>query len=640
MSRRKRIEGAPALSEQMYKDLFDTAGDVIFVFDRDGEIISLNNAFERITGWPTSEWLGKKFTAIVHPDDLPHTLKFFKIALQGKSPVVFELRILSKSGGYLITECAATPQIEDGKVTGVAGIGRDVTERRKAEEMLLESESKLRAITDSANDAFILINDEGRVTYWNMAAEKMLGYSSGEISGKGIDLIIPHRYKEAHAKGFNSFRETGQGRIVGKTFETSAIHKDGTEFPIDLSIASVRLVDRWHAVGIIRDISERKHLEAKLLHIQKLEAIGTLAGGVAHDFNNLLNAILGFGKLIQDRMNDDDPNASYLKEIIRAGERATLVTRGLLAFSRKQAIDTKPVNINDIVSGVGTMLSRVIGEDIELRTKLLDESLTVMADYGQIEQVLMNLATNARDAMPDGGVLGIETKVAGLDHEYIKAHGYGNPGLYALISVADTGTGIDERIKERIFEPFFTTKEVGKGTGLGLSIIYGIIKQHNGYINCRSELGRGTTFEIYLPMIRLEAFEHETGKLPLPKGGTETILVAEDDEPLRRLEKDVFEKFGYCVIEAVDGEDAIKKFAENKENVRLVILDVIMPNKTGKEAYEAIKKLSPGIKTIFVSGYPDDLIKRKGILEEDTTLIIKPVLPNELLRKVREVLDG
>lgn len=639
MRKRKRIEETPALSEQMYKDLFDTAGDVIFVFDRDGKIISLNNAFERITGWPCSEWLGKHFTSIVHPDDLPHTLEFFKMALQGRAPVVFELRIVSKSGGYLITECAATPQIMDGKVTGVAGIGRDVTGRRKADEMLLESESKLRAITDSANDAFILIDDEGCVTYWNMAAEKMLGYSRGEISGKSVDLIIPHRYKEAHAEGFNSFRKTGQGRIVGKTFETSAIRKDGTEFPVDLSIASVRLIDRWHAVGIIRDISERKHLEAKLLHIQKLEAIGTLAGGVAHDFNNLLNAILGFGTLIQDRMKEDDPNASYLKEIIRAGERATIVTRGLLAFSRKQVIDTKPVNINGIVSGVGRMLSRVIGEDIELRTRLSDESLTVMADHGQIEQVLMNLATNARDAMPDGGILSIETKAAGLDHEYINAHGYGNPGLYALISVADTGTGMNEKTKERIFEPFFTTKEVGKGTGLGLSIIYGIIKQHNGYINCLSELGKGTAFEIYLPMIRLEAFEHETAKLPPPKGGTETILVAEDDEPLRRLIKDVFEKFGYIVIAAVDGEDAVNKFTENKEKVRLVILDVIMPNKTGKEAYEAIKKISPGIKTIFVSGYPDDLIKRKGILEEDTTLIIKPVLPNELLRKVREVLD-
>ena len=384
---------------------------------------------------------------------------------------------------------------------------------------------------------------------------------------------------------------------------------------------------------------DRKRLEDHLCHAQKMEAMGTLTGGVAHDFNNILTAIIGYGSLVRIGMKEDDPFRPYIKEILSAAEKAANLTRSLLAFSRKQIINPKPVNLNEIIRGIEKLLLRVIGEDVELRIMLNGEDLTIMADPGQIEQVLMNLCTNSRDAMPDGGLLTIETEIITLDSEYIKTHGYGETGKYALVSVTDTGIGIDENTRERIFEPFFTTKELGKGTGLGLAMAYGIIKQHNGYINVYSEPCKGTTFKIYLPLIKSEIAGAEPTALPPPKRGSETVLVAEDETVVRKLTRDVLEGYGYKVIEAEDGEDAINKFMENKERIHILLFDLIMPKKNGKEAYKEISRIRPDIKAIFMSGYTADIIHKKGILEKGLNFISKPVSPDELLRRVREVLD-
>ncbi|MDI6727898.1 MAG: ATP-binding protein [Thermodesulfovibrionales bacterium] len=391
--------------------------------------------------------------------------------------------------------------------------------------------------------------------------------------------------------------------------------------------------------NIKKETAEKKKLEEMLLHSQKMEAIGQLAVGIAHDFNNMLSAIIGFGGLINMNMSDDDPNRTYLKEILAAGERASHLTQGLLTFSRKQIINPKPVSLNEIIRSIEKLLKRIIREDIELKTILADRDLTVMADPGQIEQVLMNLTTNARDAMPHGGILTISTELIRLDNEFIKTHGYGETREYALISVSDTGMGMDEKTKERIFEPFFTTKELGKGTGLGLAIVYGIIKQHNGYINCYSEPCKGTTFRIYMPLISPEFEKIQPAAVPELKGGSETVLVAEDDTVIRKLTRSVLERFGYKVIEAFDGEDAIRKFMDNKNRIHILLFDVIMPKKNGKEAYEEIKKIRPDIKSIFISGYTADIIHEKGILDEGMNFISKPVSPRDILRKVREVLD-
>ncbi len=448
---------------------------------------------------------------------------------------------------------------------------------------------------------------------------------------------------------FREVVETGKPYFAyEKPFEYAGHPERGITY-WDWSLQPVKETDGTVSglILILLDVTDRKRaedesaiLKAQLGQAQKMEAIGRLAGGIAHDFNNLLTAIIGYGSLLKINMAKDDPLMAYVEQILSSSEKAANLTQQLLAFSRKQIISPRPVNLNEVIKRAEKLLLRLIGEDIEFKTILADKDLTVMADSGQIEQVLMNLATNARDAMPRGGLLTIETELVELDKEYMKTHAVEAPGIYARISVTDTGIGMDEKTRERIFEPFFTTKEMGRGTGLGLAIVYGIIKQHNGYINVYSEPGKGTTFRIYIPLIKPEFKEAESIVLPAPKGGTETILTAEDDAEVRRLTKEVLENFGYKIIEAVNGADAINKFIENKDRIQLLLFDLIMPKKNGKEAYEEIRKVMPDIKVLFTSGYTADIIHEKGILEEGINFIPKPVSPDDLLRKIREVLDN
>jgi signal transduction histidine kinase len=383
-----------------------------------------------------------------------------------------------------------------------------------------------------------------------------------------------------------------------------------------------------------------KEGEERLRQAQKMEAIGQLAGGIAHDFNNILTAIIGYANLLSMKVEGDDIQADYVKHILSSAERAASLTQSLLAFSRKQIINPKPVDLNEIVCKVEKLLSRLIGEDIELKITSLGKNLTVLADGGQLEQVLMNLTTNARDAMPEGGLLTIETGYAEVDSMNSDEHLFSTPGEYALLSISDTGTGIDEKDRESIFEPFFTTKEVGKGTGLGLSIVYGIVKQHNGFINVYSKPGKGTTFRIYLPLLKVDNETEVLKAVSFSEGGSETILLAEDDHDVRNITREVLEAYGYRVLEAVDGEDALVVFEKHADEIDLLMMDVIMPRKNGREAYEEISRTRPGIKTLFLSGYTKDLVYSKGILETGMDFMSKPVSPDELLRKVRHVLDG
>jgi signal transduction histidine kinase/ActR/RegA family two-component response regulator len=392
-------------------------------------------------------------------------------------------------------------------------------------------------------------------------------------------------------------------------------------------------------IEIVVDVTERKKLEDQLRQAQKMEAIGTLAGGVAHDFNNILTAIIGYGNIVKMKMKPDDPQRVAMDQILASSDRAAHLTQGLLAFSRKQVINPRPIDLNAVVTSVEKLLMRLIGEDVELAVSLSATGLIVMADAGQFEQILMNLATNARDAMLNNGSLGITTQEVELTQDFVVAHGFAKPGKYALITVSDTGTGMDAAIRDKIFEPFFTTKEVGKGTGLGLSIVYGIVKQHNGYINVYSEPGKGTTFKLYFPLIVTEAAEAKTEALIMPTGGTETILVAEDDENVRKLVWDVLTGFGYRMIEAVDGQDAVEKYTARAKEIDMLLLDVIMPKKSGKEVYDAVKAIRPDAIALFMSGYTADIISKKGMFEEGVEFLSKPVSPFDLLRKIRELLD-
>jgi len=389
--------------------------------------------------------------------------------------------------------------------------------------------------------------------------------------------------------------------------------------------------------------SEKKQLQKQLSHAQKMEAIGTLAGGIAHDFNNILTAIIGHASLLQMEITKNSPLREGVDNILDAAQRAANLTKSLLAFSRKQNITFNPVNLNKIIKSTKKILLRLIDDNIEFKVTLAKEDLIVLADAGQIDHILFNFATNARDAMPDGGVLTITTESVNLEEKYIsddQKNKDERASRYALIRVEDTGMGMDNKTLERIFDPFFTTKEVGKGTGLGLSMVYGVIKQHNGYIDVSSQPGKGTQFRIYLPIIEGNMEAKKAKSSLLPKGGTETLLIAEDDETVKRLSEDLFRRYGYKVIEAINGEDAVKKFKKNMEKIQFLLFDVIMPKMNGKEAYEEIKKIRPDIKALFISGYDHNMINRTGIFNGGgVDFISKPISPQMLLIKVRELLD-
>jgi polar amino acid transport system substrate-binding protein len=398
----------------------------------------------------------------------------------------------------------------------------------------------------------------------------------------------------------------------------------------------------FSSIKLSRMLADRSHLEEQLRQSQKMEAVGLLAGGVAHDFNNILMVIMGYGNMLKMDNKLDDRQQGKIDQILSAADKAAHLTQGLLAFSRKQILAPTAINLNDIALNVNKFIARIIGEDILLKTTTYGEGLTIYADRGQIEQVLINLATNARDAMPKGGLLTIETGLqiveAPIDHE----NGSSEPGRYAVVTVSDTGTGMDEYTSKRLFEPFFTTKEVGKGTGLGMAIVYGIIKQHNGFISVRSETGQGSTFKIYLPIYNVEEAgqRQEIAQEARTQGGTETILLAEDDVDVRNLVVTVLTDFGYQVIQAVDGQDAVEKFVANADKIDLVLMDMIMPKKNGKDAFDEISRIHPGVKVLYSSGYTADFIQNRGVSEEGIELIMKPVQPIELLRKVREVLGS
>ncbi len=505
---------------------------------------------------------------------------------------------------------------------------------------LRESEEKFKSLAESAQDAIIKIDNDGRVRYWNKAAERIFGWAASEVIGKDVHAVLaPDRYMDAFTKGLDEFRKSGAGPVLGKVVELRAYRKDKREFPVELSISGVFLHGSWSAICIARDITERKKLEQQLLHSQKMDAIGSLAGGVAHDFNNILTAIIGYGNIVKMKMAPGDPLLPSIDAILSSSERAAQLTKSLLAFGRKQVINPAPVDLNRLVRNVEGILKRLIGEDIDFTTRLSDTPPIVTADAGQIEQALMNLATNARDAMPDGGSLSISTGKFEMGEDFFRAHGFGKTGMFALIEVSDTGTGMDKKTRDRIFEPFFSTKGPGKGTGLGLAITYGIVKQHDGFINVHSDPGKGSTFRIFLPLAP-KAAEAESAISALPiRRGSETILLVEDDEMVRELTKTILENHGYRVIVAVDGQDGIDRFSLHEREIDLLVLDVIMPRKSGKEVYQAVKSVRPDMNILFISGYPADMIDRKGILDDKSQLILKPVSPLELLRKIREILD-
>ncbi len=522
---------------------------------------------------------------------------------------------------------------------------RELTDRRLAENALRESSELLEKVFSNTHLMIAYMDAAFNFIRVNRAYAEADGREPEFFAGRNHFELYPN---EENRQIFQNVVDTGEPCFAyEKPFEYAKHPERGVTY-WDWSLQPVKEAG-GKVTGLVftlLNVTERRRMEdalrkseEQLYHARKMDAMGRFAGGITHDFNNILTAIIGYGSMVQMKLKEDDPVMNYVKQILASSEKAANLTKSLLAFSRKQIISPKPVNLNEIIKGIEKLFRRLIGEDIGLRIIPADVDLTVMADIGQIEQVLMNLATNARDAMPDGGHLTMETSVVEIGEEYLRRGLFERKGRYALLTVTDTGIGMDEKTRERIFEPFFTTKEVGKGTGLGLAIVDGIINQHNGYINVYSEPGRGTTFKMYLPLIEGEIKEIQQDVIPAIKGGTETLLLAEDDTDVRSLIKDILESYGYKVIDAADGEDALRLFHKNREDIRMAILDVVMPRKNGREVYEEIKRIVPDIKVLFMSGYTADIISEKGILKAGLDFISKPVSPKDLLKLVREILD-
>jgi two-component system cell cycle sensor histidine kinase/response regulator CckA len=503
---------------------------------------------------------------------------------------------------------------------------------------LIAREELFRLITESAADMIAVVSVSGERLYNSPSYEKILGYTPKEIEGtEGFEQIHPED-REKVQKAAAEARRTGMGQSV----EYRMRHKNGNWLVLE-SMASTILDEQGVVEKLVivnRDITNRKQLEEQFRQVQKMEAVGRLSGGVAHDFNNMLGVIIGYGEVVQEGLDKVHPLRDSVDEILKAGHRAASLTRQLLAFSRQQVLDPKVLDLNTVVKDMGKMLKRLIGEDVELRTDFDTGLARIRADESQIEQVILNLAINARDAMPQGGKLTLATSNFYMDEKFIRRYPFPvNVGDYILLKVSDTGSGMDARTKARIFEPFFTTKEKGKGTGLGLSMVYGIIKQSNGYIEVSSEPGVGTAFDIYLPKVDQAVDASTTATPSATLRGNETVLLVEDDSSLRALAVHMLESCGYSVLEASSGAAALEISRQQNVHIHLLLTDVVMPGMSGRVLAEQLLAQSPHVVVLYISGYTGQTVGAHGVLAEGSYFLPKPFTREALARKVREVLD-
>ncbi|NWF98485.1 MAG: PAS domain S-box protein [Nitrospirae bacterium] len=616
----------------------ESTADGILVVDRNAKIASYNRKFLEMWNIPDdiiSTGSDEKALSYVLPQLKEPALFLEKVNELYSSPEKKSVDIIEFKDGRIF-ERYSKPQKIGEKIVGRVWSFRDISERVKAEKALKEIEALESSILSAIPHAVVGLKNR-IIIFANNSVEKVFGWKPEELIGQSTRILY-RSDKEFEEIGNLFYPVLQKMRTFSEEFVCR--HKSGEDIicRVTASVIGPRLEDKKIVVSY-EDITESKKLAAQLIQAQKMEAVGTLAGGVAHDFNNILTAILSYANLILMKISTDNPVRKYVNNIILASEKAAALTKNLLTFSRKQIIEPRPVNINEIINNIKNLIVRLIGEEIELKINLPDEKLIVFADPVNIEQVLMNLASNAKDAISDRGIISIKTEVIELDNEFIRIHGYGKPGKYVLISFSDTGEGMDEKTRSRIFEPFFTTKEVGKGTGLGLAMSYGIIKQHDGFITCYSEKGKGTTFKIYLPLINVKLQKNNHHESHYIVRGHGTILIAEDNEDVRKSAVEILVEAGYKVIEAIDGEDAIKKYLENRNKIDLLLLDVVMPKKNGKEVYESIKLEKPDIKVIFTSGYTYDIAHKKGVIADGVDLVIKPFVPNILLQKINETIN-
>jgi PAS domain S-box-containing protein len=620
----------------------EAAANAIVITDREGRITWANPAFTRLTGWEAAEILGQNPRILKsgqHPpafyEDLWRTIRSGRV-WRG------EMVNRRRDGSPYFEEQTITPvrDRENGEITHFVGIKVDVTERRQSREALLQSERRYRTLAEAAHDHIFIVDRAGQVQYVNTAGAASLGLRPEDVSQKQLEELFPAEV----AKEFrdNVDRVVASGEDVYVEERTVAGGREawmGTWLaPLKSEGGEVEAV-----VGVSRDLTEHRSLERQVQQSQKMEAIGLLARGVAHDFNNLLSVVGGYSELALKRLPEGDPLRRNLMAISQASRRAADLTRQLLALSRQQVVAPTVLDLDDVVKGMEEMLRRLIPEDIDLGVVPKAGKARVKADRGQIDQLVMNLVVNARDAMPEGGRLLIETAEIELDDVYCRSHVGARPGPHVMLAVSDTGSGMDPETQSHIFEPFFTTKEAGRGTGLGLSTVYGIVKQAGGSVFVYSEPGRGSVFKLFLPRVD-EELPLQTRPAPSAgdsvRGGTETILLVEDEEALRTLTCEVLESFGYAVLPACGGAEALAQSERHSGPHELMISDMVMPGVNGQELAFRLAQTRPRTRVLFVSGYAEEGAQRQGPDGERVSFLQKPFTSEALGRRVREILDG
>jgi len=624
--------------EELFRLISDNAADMIAVVDMDGNRIYNSQSYSRVLGYDEEELKHSSSFEQVHPDDREMVRKAAEDARRSGVGRTLEYRIRHKDGSWRVLESTAsvirTPRGEPEKLVIV---NRDITERKQAEESLRQTESGFRSMVEDAPYGIFRCHSNGKLLSANPAFQRMLRYDHP-------DELLRTNLVEDVFDSPSEFQKLKNLVDDGKEFKDVAVElrrKDGNKITVRCRGRSATDPEGLPSFDVFaEDVTEKRILERQLQMAAKMEAVGRLSGGVAHDFNNLLGVIIGYSQLFKRKLDPQSPLREHAEEIEKAGQRAAALTRQLLAFSRRQVLTPAVLNLNDLVADMLKMLPRLIGEDIAVSTSLAADLGRVKADHGQIEQVIMNLAVNARDAMPSGGQLRIETANRELDQGYVRHHPGARPGQYVMLSVVDSGTGIDAETLAHIFEPFFTTKELGKGTGLGLATVYGVVKQSEGYVWVDSEPGKGASFQIFLPRVESE----QTAQVPVKAldgqgaGASETILLVEDSEPLRKLTRSFLESHGFDVLVAQNGEEAIDLEARTSKKIHLLLTDVVMPGINGRVLAERLRLKQREMKVLYISGYTDSFIATHGALERGMTLLNKPYTEDELVQKVRETL--
>jgi PAS domain S-box-containing protein len=634
VTEQKRAEERLRASEEWYRLLFDANPLPMWVYDIETlEFLAVNDAAVRHYGYSRAEFLTMRIIDIRPADDVP---KLLEAARAPDSPE-FDggvWRHRTKDGRTILVEVvthALTVLDRPARLT----LAHDVTERKRAERELRETNDTLQTLIQASPLAIVTTDPTGTVSEWNVAAERMFGWVAGDVLGRPIPFVTAEHREEERRRASVSAEHSFGGH------EIRCARQDGTLVDVYVSTAVLRGVGGvLGTVWVMADVTERKVIEEQLRQAQKMDAVGQLAGGVAHDFNNLLTVITSYGQFLLNALPEHDPRRSDAHQVTQAAARAASLTRQLLAFSRRQVMQPQVLDLNDVIAEMQTLLRRVISEDISLVTQFESAIGAVRADRGQIEQVVMNLVVNARDAMPSGGTLAISTRAVQLDAAYARRRAGVTPGRHVMFSVRDTGVGMDAATQERIFEPFFTTKDKGKGTGLGLSTVYGIVRQSGGHIEVRSAPGRGSTIEIILPQVAASApprAEQAKGA-SLPRG-TETVLIVEDEDAVRLIVRRVLEGQGYVTLEARDGRDALRACAQHGDAIDLVLTDVIMPGMGGREMARSLAASRPELPVLFMSGYDDDGEPGTDGAARGSGVLAKPFTAETLARQVRDALD-